>query len=233
MELLELDLAAGLLEIGLQLVGLLALEALLDGLRGRVDERLGLLEPEPGRRANGLDDLDLLVAGSGEHHVDRGRLLLGCLRTVRRHRGGSRNGRRRDAELLLERLDALGELEHGDALQLIDPLLGGHRLRCHYFSSSESESSESELSPSGSSGVSSLSVSSEVSSCSSGCSSAGGSSSAAGSSAPLTRPCSAIWPRPTASPDSIAARPRVSPVSGLAVTPTSWPCRTSSPGRRA
>ena len=42
--LLELDLAAGLLELGLELLGLLALDALLDGLRRLVDERLGLLE---------------------------------------------------------------------------------------------------------------------------------------------------------------------------------------------
>ena len=39
---------------------------------------------------------------------------------------GRRGDRRRgDAERLLERLDALGELEHGDALELLDPLLGG------------------------------------------------------------------------------------------------------------
>src|SRR5207237_9815999 len=41
--------------------------------------------------------------------------------------GGSRHGRGdrggRDPELLLERFDALGELEHGDALELLDPIL--------------------------------------------------------------------------------------------------------------
>jgi hypothetical protein len=43
-------------------------------------------------------------------------------------RGGCGDRGRRDAELLLERLDALGELEHGDRLQLVDPVLGagGH-----------------------------------------------------------------------------------------------------------
>ena len=43
-------------------------------------------------------------------------------------RGRRGDGRRGDAELLLERLDALGELEHGDRLELVDPLLGagGH-----------------------------------------------------------------------------------------------------------
>ena len=38
-------------------------------------------------------------------------------------RRGRRDGRRRHAELLLERLDALGELEHRDALELLDPIL--------------------------------------------------------------------------------------------------------------
>src|SRR3954453_5833553 len=35
-----------------------------------------------------------------------------------------RNGRRGDAELLLERFDPLGEFEHRDAFQLPDPVLG-------------------------------------------------------------------------------------------------------------
>src|SRR4051812_45319968 len=73
--LLDLDGSAGLLEVGLELVGLVLLETLLDGLRGLVDERLGLLEPEAGRRADDLDDLDLLVARAGEHDVEC-RLLL-------------------------------------------------------------------------------------------------------------------------------------------------------------
>ena len=39
---------------------------------------------------------------------------------------GSRGDRgRRDAELLFERLDALSELEHGNALELLDPLCCG------------------------------------------------------------------------------------------------------------
>ena len=49
-------------------------------------------------------------------------------RRRRAGRGGRGDGGRRDAELLLERLDALGELEHGDRLELVDPVLGagGH-----------------------------------------------------------------------------------------------------------
>src|SRR3954452_2836839 len=133
-ELLDLDGSARFLELALELVGLVAVDALLDGLRGLVDERLGLLEPEAGRRAHDLDDLDLLVAGAGEDDVERRLLLLGLGRVAaarRRAAGRSRRDRGRgDAERLLERLDALGELEDGDRLELLDPLLGagGHFL---------------------------------------------------------------------------------------------------------
>ena len=46
----------------------------------------------------------------------------------RRRGAGDGHGRRGDAEGLLEGLDALGELEDGDRLELVDPLLGagGH-----------------------------------------------------------------------------------------------------------
>src|SRR3954468_8229895 len=77
LELLELDGAAGLFELGLQLVGLVALDAFLDRLLRLVDERLRLLPAKAGRRADDLDDLDLLVTGAGQDDVDRGRLLLG------------------------------------------------------------------------------------------------------------------------------------------------------------
>src|SRR5919198_5594053 len=132
--LLQLDRPAGLLELGLELVGLLAVDALADGLRGPVDERLGLLQAEAGRRADDLDHLDLLVARGGEDDVDGARLLLdrGAVARGGAAGGGSGGGDRgrRDAELLLERLDALAELEHRDALELLDPLLGagGHVL---------------------------------------------------------------------------------------------------------
>src|SRR4051812_33457693 len=118
---------AGLFELALELVGLLALDALLDGLRRLVHERLGLLEAEAGRGADDLDDLDLLVAGCGEDDVDGARLLLlggAAIAGGSRGSGGGDRGRR-DAQPLLERPDALGELEHGDALELLDPVLGG------------------------------------------------------------------------------------------------------------
>src|SRR4051812_10880737 len=130
--LLDLDGGAGLLELALELLGLVLVDALLDGLGGLVDERLGLLEPQAGGRADDLDDLDLLVAGAGEDDVER-RLLLGLLgagavAAALRGRADRRDRGRGDAELLLESLDALGELEDGDRLELVDPLLGalGH-----------------------------------------------------------------------------------------------------------
>src|SRR4051812_32249083 len=138
--LLQLDGAAGLLELSLELVGLLALDALLDGLRGLVDERLGLLEAEAGGRAHDLDDLDLLVARRGEDDVDRrGLLLLGgaVAAAATAGRGRRRDRLGRDAELLFKGLDALGQLEHGDALELVDPFLGAGRHVCSYSSSVE------------------------------------------------------------------------------------------------
>src|SRR4051794_38623582 len=243
--LLDLDAASSFLEVGLELVGLLALDALLDGARGLVDEGLGFLQAEAGRRADDLDDLDLLVARRGEDDVER-RLLLGlgavtvataCSATG----GGSRpDGRRGHAELLLERLDALGELEHGDLLELVDPLLGaaGHG---YSFSVSVWES----VSPSagGGSGSGPASAGSEAGSASgseppssvgapssAGAASAAGasgsgaaSSAAAGGASPPTSPCSAICDsclaRPPMSPLSALARP----VSGDATMPTSRP----------
>src|SRR4051794_27089461 len=136
--LLDLDGGAGLLELALELLGLVLVDALLDGLRGLVDERLGLLEAQAGGRADDLDDLDLLLAGAREDDVERGLLLLGgggVAATGAAGRSRRRDGRRRHAELLLEGLDALGELEHGDRLELVDPLLGAGHFCCSSWGS--------------------------------------------------------------------------------------------------
>src|SRR5207244_1590805 len=73
--LLELDRGAGLFELRLDRVRLVLGDALLDRLGSRVDEVLGLLEAEPGDRADDLDHLDLLGTRPGEDDVER-RLLL-------------------------------------------------------------------------------------------------------------------------------------------------------------
>src|SRR5271163_4266944 len=102
--LLHLNRGAGLLEFLLELVGLLALDALLDRLGGLIHERLGLFQPEPGR---GADDLD---------HLEGALLFLLGPRSLAAagSRRRSRNRGRRYSELLLERFDPLGELEHRD-----------------------------------------------------------------------------------------------------------------------
>src|SRR4051794_9661298 len=74
--LLDLDASAGFLELALDRVGLVAGDAVLDRLRGRIDQVLRLLEAEARDRADDLDHLDLLVARTREHDVER-RLLLG------------------------------------------------------------------------------------------------------------------------------------------------------------
>jgi hypothetical protein len=78
---LEGDGGAGALELLLGLVGRSLVDLLEDGLGGAVDEVLGLLETERGERADLLDDLDLLVAGSLEDDVELV-LLLGLGRSV-------------------------------------------------------------------------------------------------------------------------------------------------------
>src|ERR1700749_1347008 len=80
--LLQVDGPAGLLEVGLELLGLGLVDALLDGLGRLVDERLGLLEAQAGGRADDLEDLDLLVAGRGEDDVEGRLLLLGLAASV-------------------------------------------------------------------------------------------------------------------------------------------------------
>src|ERR1700736_1433961 len=126
--LLQLDGPSRLLQFLLELLGLLFLEALLYRLGGLVHERLGLFQAQARCRADDLDHLDLLVSRRGQDHVQRARFFgllaagLACAARGSRHRGRHRG--RRDAELLLQRFDALGELEHRDALQLLDPLLG-------------------------------------------------------------------------------------------------------------
>src|SRR4051794_3218306 len=96
--LLQLDGAAGLLELGLELVGLLALDALLDGLGGLVDEPLALLEARAGRRAHAFDALDFLAAGRGETHADGGGAPPrgGAAPRPPARRGGRRHGLGRD-----------------------------------------------------------------------------------------------------------------------------------------
>src|SRR5262245_54375933 len=76
--LFQLDARAGLFELGLDLLGLVLVDALLDGAGGAVDDVLGLLQAEARDRAHDLDHLDLLVARGGEDDVEGVLLLLGA-----------------------------------------------------------------------------------------------------------------------------------------------------------
>ena len=75
--LLELDGGPRPLERGLGFVGVVLVDPLEHWLGGAVHQVLGLLQAQAGERANLLDDLDLLVAGSGKDDVELRLLLLG------------------------------------------------------------------------------------------------------------------------------------------------------------
>src|SRR5262249_38689918 len=74
-QLLEVDLGASLLELGLDLVGFVLVDAFLDRLRRAFDQVLGFLQAETRDGANFLDDLDLLVAGGSQHDREFGLLF--------------------------------------------------------------------------------------------------------------------------------------------------------------
>src|SRR5918994_5298264 len=74
--LLQLDGAAGILDLLLDLLGFGLVDAFLDRLRSAFDQRLGFAEAELGDRADLLDDVDLLAAVAGQDHVELG-LLFG------------------------------------------------------------------------------------------------------------------------------------------------------------
>src|SRR4029453_11838914 len=123
-------LGAGAPELGLGLVGLLPGDALEHGLGRGVDQVLGLLQAEAGEGADLLDDLDLLVAGAGEHDVELG-LLLGRLGLAGPGTGGGRPGGHGHGgggghvEGLLELLHELRQLEQGHLLEGVQEVVGG------------------------------------------------------------------------------------------------------------
>src|SRR6185295_2062815 len=123
--LLDLDRGAGLFELLLDRLGLVLGDSLLDGGGRRLDEVLGLLEAEARHLAHRLDDVDLLLAGRLQDHVELGLLLDGsggCTAAGRRRSHGRRRGG--DAVVLLERLDQVVELEDGQLVDLLDELFG-------------------------------------------------------------------------------------------------------------
>src|SRR3954454_21633219 len=74
---LQLDGAAGILDLLLELFGLFLVDAFLDGLGSALDQRLRLAEAKAGDRANFLDHVDLLAAVAGQDDVELGLLFGG------------------------------------------------------------------------------------------------------------------------------------------------------------
>src|SRR5688500_12456550 len=76
-KLLELDGAAGFLDLLLDLLGLFLVDAFLDGLRSAFDQRFGFAQAQAGDGADFLDDVDLLATVAGEDHVELALLFGG------------------------------------------------------------------------------------------------------------------------------------------------------------
>src|SRR5437764_15240068 len=96
--LLDFRASAGILQFLEDTFRFLPIDALLDRLRGLVDQVLGFLQPKPGDLADHLDHANLGVAGGGEHDLELGllgfRRRRGCTSCGggpgARHRGGAR-----------------------------------------------------------------------------------------------------------------------------------------------
>src|SRR5665647_52132 len=121
---LESDGGAGALEGGDSLVRSFLVDTLQDDARSGVDQVLGLLETEGRERAHLLDDLDLLLADGLEDDVE-GVLLLDLLDLTGGGSGHSDGCRRGggDIEGHLELLHEVGELDEGEALELVEQLV--------------------------------------------------------------------------------------------------------------
>src|SRR4051794_37552401 len=124
--LLDLDRTAGVLELLLDVLGLVLGDAFLDVLRRAVDEVLRFLETQAGELTNDLDHLDLLVAGALE---DDGPFVL-LLGRSRRRAGSCRTGHRRHhrsrrahAELALELLHERRRVEQRHVLDVVLDLI--------------------------------------------------------------------------------------------------------------
>ena len=74
--LLELDGGASLFQLSLGLLGVFLLGLLQDGLRSAINHGLGVSQASVGDGLDSLDDLDLLVADSGQDDIELGLLFL-------------------------------------------------------------------------------------------------------------------------------------------------------------
>ena len=107
-------------------LGLLLVHALLDRLRGALDQLLGLLQAQARDLTDNLDDGDLVVAEALEHDVELG-LLLGGSATLGRSGGGhGHGGGGGNAKGLLDVLHQFGRLEQGHLLEGLNDLFASN-----------------------------------------------------------------------------------------------------------
>src|ERR1019366_6931872 len=126
--LLEFDGGSGPLELGLGLLGVFFGGLLEHRLGGVVDQVLGFFQSEAGEGPDLFDDLDLLVAGGGKDDVELVLLLhRGDLAATPRGGSGGDDDRGGggDAELFLEGVEELVELQDGHVLEDVQELGGG------------------------------------------------------------------------------------------------------------
>src|SRR5687768_17798916 len=110
---LELDGAAGVFDLLLDLLGFVFADAFLDRLGSAFDQRLRLAEAKAGDRPDFLDDVDLLATVAGQDHVELGLLFGGGAGSGSRGRSGGDSGGGGNAPLLFEGLCEIGGLEDG------------------------------------------------------------------------------------------------------------------------
>src|ERR1700693_1504599 len=139
---------AGFLQPRDPLFGVGLADVLQHRLRRGVDQVLGLFQAELGQLADRLDHVDLAVADRGQGDGEL-RLLLrrfGC-RAGRRGRGHGRHGcRGLDAELVLDGLSSLDDVENAPVLQGFDEILRCE-LGCHLYAASNLVRGPREITP--------------------------------------------------------------------------------------
>src|SRR5258706_2785291 len=137
LRLLDGNLGAGVFEDLLDLLGLILGNVLFDGLRSALDEVLRFLQAERGDLADGLDDVDLLLAGALENDGELGLDLRGrcCGGGTSGRRGGDGGGSGGDAEALFERLDEVRKVKDRHRLNLLHEIFGrnGHFILQKYL----------------------------------------------------------------------------------------------------
>src|SRR5881628_3680780 len=99
--LLQFDGAAGILDLLLDLLGLVLVDAFLDRLGRAFDQRLRFAKAKARDGADLLDDVDLLATVAGENDVELGLLFGSGSRRTRGSRSSRNGGGSGNAPLLL------------------------------------------------------------------------------------------------------------------------------------